>query len=547
MKNHKNPTASAVGEVRTFNTYGPVNSQEHYVVSREVELADFIKRVKQGRYIVIFAPRQTGKTTFFQWALESLASDTSETYFPIEVNFEVYEDYAAPDFYASLYQSIYEEIKHVFQRRGITPSEGLSQFLADAKLTDHVAMLRFFQQFANFLEDAKLVFIIDEFDGIPPTALRGFLHALRSIYVQRSMRKCPYSVGIVGVKNVTQLNLDRSISPFNIQDEFTLPNFTLEQVHELLTQYTEEVGQAFTPEVIESIHRQTAGQPFLVNRFAQILTEEMDIPKTETIQMGHFAEAHTQLLEETNVNINHLITNIRRNPRFQSVLMRIASYETGVRFNPHDEIISELATYGVITKGSDRMCEILNPIYQQHIMQAFKPLVNGLEHEYFSEDTHQDFVDYLTSAGQIKMDSLLDNFRDFIARAGFRILLVPDTPKEFVGQYLLYAYLDQFVQLIQGHVYLEGQTGRGKIDLAIFHNSKKYIVETKIWEGPRSYQSGKKQLAAYLKLEGASEGYYVVFDHRAEPEPRVETETIDGLTIRSYVIPVVQEAPSQQA
>ena len=532
--------------MKTFSTYGPVNPKEHYVVSRAEELADFIKRVKLGRYIVIFAPRQTGKTTFFQWALEALAAETSETYFPIELNFEVYEGYSASDFYASLYQSVYQEIKYVFEKRGHAPSETLSRFLENTKLTDHVAMLRFFQEFANFLEDEKLVLIIDEFDGIPRDALRGFLHSLRAIYVHRSMRQCPYSVGIVGVKNVTQLNLDRSISPFNIQDEFTLPNFTLEQVRELLTQYTDEVGQAFAPEVVKSIHRQTAGQPFLVNRCAQILTEEMAISKDETIEMAHFAEAHTQLLEETNANINHLITNIRRNPRFESVLMRIASYEAGLRFNPHDAIISELTTYGVITKGSDRMCEILNPIYQQHIMQAFKPLVNGLEQEYFPEDARQDLADYLTSTGQIKMDLLLDNFRDFIARAGFRILLVPDTPKEFVGQHLLYAYLDQFVQLIHGHLYLEGQTGRGKIDLAIFHNAKKYIVETKIWEGPRSYQSGKKQLAAYLKLEGVNEGYYIVFDHRTEPEPRVETETIDGLAIRSYVIPVVQEIPSQQ-
>ena len=532
--------------MKTFGTYGPVNPEENYVVSRAEELADFIKRVKLGRYIVIFAPRQTGKTTFFQWALDALAADTTETYFPIELNFEVYEDYTAPDFYASLYKRIYEEIKRVFQKRGIVPSEALSQFLENTQLTNHVAMLEFFQEFATFLADEKIVLIIDEFDGIPQDAMRGFLRALRNIYVHRSMRQCPYSVGIVGVKNVTQLNLDRSISPFNIQDEFTLPNFTLGQIHELLAQYTDEVGQAFTSEVIKSIHRQTAGQPFLVNRFAQILTEEMEIPKTETIQMAHFAEAHTQLLEETNVNINHLLTNIRRNPRFESVLMRIASYESGIRFNPDDEIIDELATYGVITKGNNRMCEILNPIYQQRILQAFKPLVNGLEHEYFPEDTHQDLTDYLTSTSQIKMESLLDNFRDFIARAGFRILLVPDRPKEFIGQYLLYAYLDQFVQLIQGYIYLEGQTGRGKIDLAIFHNAKKYIVETKIWEGSRSYQSGKKQLAAYLKLEGTTEGYYVVFDHRAEPEPRVETETIDGLTIRSYVIPVVQEVPSQQ-
>ena len=532
--------------MKTFGTYGPVNPEEHYVVSREAELADFIKRAKLGRYIVIFAPRQTGKTTFFQWALDSLASDASEAYFPIELNFEVYEGYPASDFYASLYKRIYEEIARIFEKRGAVPSKDLSQFLENTKLTDHVAMLEFFQEFGAFLGDEKLVLIIDEFDGIPRDAVNGFLHALRNIYVHRSMRECPYSVGIVGVKSIAQLNLDRSISPFNIQDEFELPNFTLEQVQELLGQYTDEVGQAFTPEAIENIHRQTAGQPFLVNRFAQILTEEIGIPKNETIQMAHFAAAHTQLLEETNANISHLITNIRRNPRFESVLMRIASYETGLRFNPHDAIIDELATYGVITKGSDRMCEILNPIYQQHIMQAFKPLVNGLEDKYFPEDTHQDLVDYLTSAGQIKMDLLLDNFRDFIARAGFRILLVPNTPKEFVGQHLLYAYLDQFVQLVHGHIYLEGQTGRGRIDLAIFYNARKYIVETKIWEGPRSYQAGKKQLAAYLKLEGASEGYYVVFDHRAEPEPRAETETIDGLTIRSYVIPVVQEAPSQQ-
>ena len=159
------------------------------------------------------------------------------------------------------------------------PSEDLTQFLKDTKLTDHVAMLRFFQRFGAFLGDEKLVLIIDEFDGIPRDAVNGFLHALRNIYVHRSMRECPYSVGIVGVKSIAQLNLDRSISPFNIQDEFELPNFTLKQVQELLGQYTGEVGQIFAPEVVENIHRQTAGQPFLVNRFAQILTEEMDIPK----------------------------------------------------------------------------------------------------------------------------------------------------------------------------------------------------------------------------------------------------------------------------
>ncbi len=528
--------------MRTFGTHGPVNPKDHYVVSRRVEIAEFIKRVKQGKYIVIFAPRQTGKTTFFQWAVDALADDTDDTYFPIELNFEVYADYPASDFYAALYEEINDEIKYVFEKREYVPSETLNQFLKSTELTDHVSLLRFFQRFGSFIEGEKLVLIIDEFDGIPRDAVNGFLHALRSIYVQRSWHKCPYSVGIVGVKNVTQLNLNRSISPFNIQDEFTLPNFSLEQVWELFGQYTDEVGQTFDPEVLESIHRQTAGQPFLVNRFAQMLTEEMHIPKTETITMTHFSNAHIEIREENNANLSHLMANIHRNPRFKTLLMRIVSYESGVRFNPRDEIISELTTLGVIGKASDGMCEIVNPIYQYCIMQAFKPTINGLEQDYLPDDT--DFLDYLTQTGKINMEMLLDNFQNFITRVGYRILQVPDTPKEFVGQDLLYAYLDQFVSLIRGAMFLEVQTGRGRMDLIILHNGHKYIVETKIWEGKKRYDAGKKQLSAYLRSERVSEGYYVVFDHRNEPEPRMEIETTDDISIRSYVIPVIQKVPS---
>ena len=188
--------------------------------------------------------------------------------------------------------------------------------------------------------------------------------------------------------------------------------------------------------------------------------------------------------------------------------------------------------YGVITKGTDRKCEIVNPIYLYRIIQAFKPLVNGLERDYFPEDT--DEFQYLTDTGQLQMERLLDNFRDFIARAGFRILQVPETPQEFIGQHLLFAYLDQFVTSINGAMYIEVPTGRGRMDLIILHNHRKYIIETKIWRSDRSYTQGKQQLAAYLATEGVTEGYYVMFDHRENPEPRTETESIDGnLTIRS--------------
>ena len=268
--------------MRRFGTQGPVHPTKHYVVSRTTELADFVRRVKEGRHIVIFAPRQTGKTTFFQRALDVFAGEES-TYFPIALNFEVYEDCTSSVFYTGLYEDLLEAIENVFARRGEVFSEALTDFLENVEIADHLSMQRFFRNLSKRLGNQRVILIIDEFDGIPKEAVRGFLHALRRIYVSNSPSRCPHSVGIVGVKSITQLNYDRSISPFNIQDEFNLPNFTLEQVQELLGQYTDEVGQSFVPEVIESIHKQTAGQPVLVNRFAQILTEELDIPKTETI------------------------------------------------------------------------------------------------------------------------------------------------------------------------------------------------------------------------------------------------------------------------
>ena len=530
--------------MRSFETRGPVYPEDNYIVARADELSDFIDRLEKGRYVVLFAPRQTGKTTFFHRALEALPADL---YFPIRIDFQASNNLEPAVFYQGVYEDICEAIEAVFQKRGSAASAALTEFLDNTQITDHLSMRRFFRRFSNFLEHhhngEKVVLIIDEFDGIPRTVLSDFLYSLRHIYLS-GRERCPHSVGIVGVKSIAQLNYDRSISPFNIQDEFKLPNFTLEQVRELLSQYTDEVGQPFDPPVIESIHKQTAGQPVLVNRFAQILTEEMDIPETEPITMAHFSKAHGQLLRERNTHTEHLVTNIRRDRRFEALLMKIASYDDGVAFNLDNDIISELATYGVIGEGADGLCEIINPIYQYRVMQTFKPAVNGLEQDYLPEDTRAGFKDYLTPDGQIQMEALLDNFRDFIARAGFRVLQVPETPQEYVGQHLLFAYLEQFVQIIGGTMYLEVQTGRGRMDILILYHQKKYIVETKIWGGDIRYKAGKAQLARYVKLEAAAAGYYVVFDHRKEPAPRVETETLDGSTIRSYVIPVIQERPS---
>ena len=384
--------------MKWFETQGPVNAEDNYVVARTDELADYIKRVKRGRYVVLFAPRQTGKTTFFKAALAALEAAEEGAYLPIHLNFEGYKNLASPEFYGELYEDIREEIGGVFRRRGKVLSDALTQLLESTTLTSPTSMRRFFSRLGELLTPHRFVVIIDEFDGIPQGVLSDFLHTLRHIYLLGRTRRCPYSVGIVGVKSITQLN--------------------------------------------------------------------------------------------------------------------------------------------------DGLCEITNPIYLYRILQELQPLINGLEEAYYPPNTDDGYREYLSPTSHIAMARLLDNFRDFIARAGYRILQVPDTQREYVGQYLLFAYLDEFVRQVRGAMHLEVQTGRGRADLVIFHQGRKHIVETKIWQGELSYRAGKEQLSAYLKLEGVPEGYYIVFAHRETPVPRVETETVDGLTIRSYVIPVRQKRPS---
>lgn len=129
--------------MRRFGTQGPVYPEKHFIVSRAAELNDFIASIKDGRYIVIFAPRQTGKTTFFRNALDDIVA-IDEIYFPISLNFEVYEDSTLSTFYEWLYKDICKEIERVLEEIGQLPSETLRHFIENSKITDHLTMQSFF-------------------------------------------------------------------------------------------------------------------------------------------------------------------------------------------------------------------------------------------------------------------------------------------------------------------------------------------------------------------------------------------------------------------
>ena len=127
-----------------------------------------------------------------------------------------------------------------------------------------------------------------------------------------------------------------------------------------------------------------------------------------------------------------------------------------------------------------------------------------MERDYFPENI--DEFQYLTSDGHIQMEWLMDNFRDFIARAGFRqsykSLKHPknSSDPENSSDMLLFAYLDQFVTSINGAMYMEIPTGRGRMDLLILHNEKKYIVENKDLEKRTALQGIHPESIASLSV-----------------------------------------------
>jgi predicted AAA+ superfamily ATPase len=52
--------------MKTFNTSGPNRLEKHYTLERKLLIERGIRLVQDERYFTIWAPRQTGKSTYFR-------------------------------------------------------------------------------------------------------------------------------------------------------------------------------------------------------------------------------------------------------------------------------------------------------------------------------------------------------------------------------------------------------------------------------------------------------------------------------------------------
>jgi hypothetical protein len=350
--------------MREFNTFGPVNPRLHYHVNRLAVKAAIRQKIEQGRYFTLNAARQMGKTTLFREVVAELEADDS--YFGILLTFETLRDYTRPRFYEQLSQLI--QVHFISE---LEP-EMAKRLSGSPALRDH-------GDFGNWLRDTvqrlgrRGLLIIDEFDVIDPVLAEPILAIFREMYHYRDRPafQALQSVILVGVQTVPAL-LSGSQSPFNIADQYEVPYFTIAETTDLLTQHTGETGQPFAPEVIEAIYRQTEGQPFLVNRLGQLLTQNLVPERSETIRLSHFEQALTDLLAENNT---HFASITARAMPHRSVLLPILFYDQK-RSNFRDPVTQELLMYGILRRVREHnlwVARLANPIYRKMLILTFTP------------------------------------------------------------------------------------------------------------------------------------------------------------------------------
>ncbi|MEM7537418.1 MAG: ATP-binding protein [Chloroflexota bacterium] len=486
---------------REFNIFGPVYPHIHYHINRiEVKVA-IRKKIENGRYFTLNAARQTGKTTIFREVIAAL--EETGAYFGILLSFESFRGHTQASFY--------EALGILLSRRTVPSLQKIAQGLELPAPTgfrhqnDFVTWLREISMMIN----RQGLLIIDEFDAIGPELAEPMLGAFRDMYLNRHdpTEHALQSILLVGVRNIPAL-LGGTQSPFNIADQYEVPYFTYAETADLLGQHTADTEQPFAQETVDAIFQESQGQPFLVNRLAQILTQDIVSDRSQPIWSRHMDSAMVNLLAENNT---HFASITSKAMPHKARLLPILFYDEK-RSNFREPVNQELLMYGILRKireGDILTAMIANPIYRKMLILTFSPS-NG-DVPVSGSFRHRYIVD-----GILNMDGLMDGFKRMMEEHGVQLLRSKQTdrPLEIGGQYLLLSYLTAALDSIGGYVALESINTAGEMDLVAVYQEARFIIETKVWYGQQRFADGQAQLVGYLKAASLDKGYIVLFSEK---------------------------------
>lgn len=520
--------------MRKFSSYGPIDTDLHYYAPRQALLQVAYQQLlgenpeKDGHYITVWGPRQTGKTWVMQQILFGLQHDPRYAGFAVaKINLQLFDQQQDG---LAIMRYMAQEITHKFALPPLTV----------AQPEDFQAL------FHRNLLPKPLVLILDEFDALGEEAIRALAASFRNIYINRrdqvdipSAQKeyLLHGVALVGVRAVLGIE-NATGSPFNVQRSLQIPNLTDAEVEGMLQWYIRERGQAIEAPVMKAVFDETQGQPGLVGWLGELLTEVYNETPDQPLTMTHFARVY---LWATRGLPNNTILNIvskAKQPPYRDVVLSLFKTDKPVPFNFDDSLLNFLYLNGVVTiaeTSETLLTKFASPFVQKRLFYYFaRELFPNVGTLY---DPFADLSDTITNE-MLHLPNLLRRYEAYLQAN--RHWLFKNAPRrstderifEAVYHFNLYRYLADFLEGYEAHLYPEFPTGNGKVDLLIRHYNRLYALEVKSFVNRREYQKALGQAAAYAQRLQLTEIVLILFVEYASEEHRRDFETpyVDSTT-----------------
>ena len=495
--------------MRVFNTEGPVRPEKHYSIAplSRLDLGRILSLIRQERYFVLHAPRQTGKTSTLLALRDLLNSGEAGSYRCVYANVEGGQ--AARDDVGRAIRAVLAQIELRAQAMG---DESLVEWPQTLERIGPEAALGAVLTRWAAASPTPLVLLIDEIDCLIGDALLSVLRQLRAGYDERPER-FPQSVVLCGVRDVRDYRIHSAAedalvlggSAFNIKAQsLRLGDFTRAEVDTLLGQHTEETGQAFSAEALDAVWRQTQGQPWLVNALCERACTSEDGSMADVVE-NDVLNAQEALILSRETHLDQLADKLSE-ARVRRVVEPILTGGEERGFTAED--IEYTRDLGLIADADE--LRIANPIYAEVLPRELTYAAQaGLV---------QDAAWYLDARGGLDMAALLSAFQVFF-RENAEHWIERFDYKEAGPQLLLQAFLQRIVNG-GGRIEREYGLGRGRTDLLIIwpyeDGVQRFVVECKLLHPrkalERTIEEGVRQTRGYMDRCAADAGHLVVFD-----------------------------------
>ena len=501
--------------MRFFNTTGPIIPADHYCIPplSRIDLEEFLQLIGGKRFFALHAPRQTGKTSTLLALRDLLNSGAEGDYRCVYANVEAGQ--TAREDTGQAMRAILDEL--AFGARSSLGDGLMEDIWPDvlARSGPHGALRRALSRWAE-ADPRPLVLLIDEIDALVGDTLLSVLRQLRAGYHSRP-KSFPQSVVLCGVRDVRDYRIHSGSenaviaggSAFNIKARsLRLGDFSRQEVLALLAQHTDDTGQEFAPEALETIWKQTKGQPWLVNALADEVcfrrAEGRD--RRRSVAAEDVLQAQERIIERRETHLDQLADKLREN-RVRRVVEPLLSGGDERDFTVRDlEYVRDLGLVAV-----DTPLRIANPIYMEVVPRELTYAAQ--------EGLVQDAAWYVDGAGGLDVTKLLTAFQAFF-REHSESWLERFDYREAGPQLLLQAFLQRIVNG-GGRIEREYGLGRRRTDLLIVWPAdgieeppQKHVIECKVLRKglEQTIRDGSRQTADYMDRCGAESGHLVVFD-----------------------------------